>query len=310
MSNDSSRRRRTRCKKCDSCLRADCGDCHFCKDMKKFGGPGRMKQSCIARQCLAPVLPHTACCIICGRDGWEKLSIDPSLAADETASSLMECSQCWEIVHPFCLNERHPDLFIHNKGFINKELPNSWECPKCIKSGNSSKPNSCKVSSPSTSSCPITLKCSKSQHFVVQPSTTTTVINATPVPAPNIYVPYHHHLPYGSPMMPPPPPNIYTHPPPPSHSGEYSTILHPYSSHQYAAANMYHDISHHHCHTAIPKSYDHHLNQSTIGTVYPPQHFQLPQQQSHYSVHIPTSTSVVQSDSIPPPSTSASKLIL
>lgn len=74
-----------------------------------------MKQSCIARQCLAPVLPHTACCIICGRDGWEKLSIDPSLA-DETASSLMECSQCWEIVHPYCLNERQPDLFLHNKG--------------------------------------------------------------------------------------------------------------------------------------------------------------------------------------------------
>ena len=38
--NDSSRRRRTRCKKCHSCLRADCGECHFCKDMKKFGGPG------------------------------------------------------------------------------------------------------------------------------------------------------------------------------------------------------------------------------------------------------------------------------
>lgn len=76
---------------------------------------GRMKQSCIARQCTAPVLPHTACCMICGRDGWEKLSIDPALA-DETASSLMECSQCWEIVHPFCLNERNPDLFGHNKG--------------------------------------------------------------------------------------------------------------------------------------------------------------------------------------------------
>ena len=29
--NDNSRRRRTRCKKCESCLRADCGECHFCK---------------------------------------------------------------------------------------------------------------------------------------------------------------------------------------------------------------------------------------------------------------------------------------
>lgn len=74
-----------------------------------------MKQSCIARQCLAPVLPHTACCVICGRDGWEKLAIDPALA-DEASSSLMECSQCWEIVHPFCLNERHPEVTAHNRG--------------------------------------------------------------------------------------------------------------------------------------------------------------------------------------------------
>ncbi|XP_054166951.1 lysine-specific demethylase 2A-like [Oppia nitens] len=131
-SNDSSRRRRTRCKKCDSCLRADCGECHFCKDMKKFGGPGRMKQSCIARQCLAPVLPHTACCMICGRDGWEKLE-NPSIN-DETASSLMECSQCWEIVHPFCLNEKFPQLLASDAN-INEDLPNSWECPRCVKSG-------------------------------------------------------------------------------------------------------------------------------------------------------------------------------
>jgi F-box/leucine-rich repeat protein 10/11 len=76
---------------------------------------GRMKQSCIARQCLAPVLPHTACCMICGRDGWEKL-VDPSIN-DETASSLMECSQCWEIVHPFCLNEKFP-LLASSEGLI------------------------------------------------------------------------------------------------------------------------------------------------------------------------------------------------
>lgn len=133
--NDNSRRRRTRCKKCDSCVRADCGECHFCKDMKKFGGPGRMKQSCIARQCMAPVLPHTACCMICGRDGWEKLT-DPTIC-DETASSLMECSQCWEIVHPFCLKEKYPDLQMNS--ILSDDLPNSWECPRCVKNGNKSK---------------------------------------------------------------------------------------------------------------------------------------------------------------------------
>lgn len=51
------RRRRTRCRKCEACLRTECGECHFCKDMKKFGGPGRMKQSCIMRQCIAVSVP-------------------------------------------------------------------------------------------------------------------------------------------------------------------------------------------------------------------------------------------------------------
>lgn len=47
------RRRRTRCRRCQACMRTECGECHFCKDMKKFGGPGRMKQSCLLRQCTA-----------------------------------------------------------------------------------------------------------------------------------------------------------------------------------------------------------------------------------------------------------------
>ncbi|ESN93805.1 hypothetical protein HELRODRAFT_180456 [Helobdella robusta] len=47
------RRRRVRCKKCGPCIRGECGECHYCKDMKKFGGLGRMKQTCINRQCLA-----------------------------------------------------------------------------------------------------------------------------------------------------------------------------------------------------------------------------------------------------------------
>lgn len=46
------RRRRTRCGQCENCQRDDCGECRTCKDMKKFGGPGRMKQSCQKRVCL------------------------------------------------------------------------------------------------------------------------------------------------------------------------------------------------------------------------------------------------------------------
>ena len=59
------RRRRVRCKRCEACLRSECGDCIFCRDMKKFGGPGRLKQSCLLRHChtvsaVARAAAHTA----------------------------------------------------------------------------------------------------------------------------------------------------------------------------------------------------------------------------------------------------------
>ena len=74
------RRRRTRCRRCQACKRTECGECHFCKDMKKFGGPGRMKQSCLLRQCTA-VSSRTAAhtrhnrtrlvdCLVDGLVGW------------------------------------------------------------------------------------------------------------------------------------------------------------------------------------------------------------------------------------------------
>lgn len=40
------RRRRVRCKTCDACLGDDCKVCVYCKDMVKYGGPGKMKQTC------------------------------------------------------------------------------------------------------------------------------------------------------------------------------------------------------------------------------------------------------------------------
>lgn len=36
----------------------------------------------------------------------------------------------------------HLKHFAFKTGYINKDLPNSWECPKCVKSGNTSKANS------------------------------------------------------------------------------------------------------------------------------------------------------------------------
>uniref|UniRef100_A0A8C1KEC4 Lysine-specific demethylase 2B n=1 Tax=Cyprinus carpio TaxID=7962 RepID=A0A8C1KEC4_CYPCA len=126
----SARRRRTRCRKCEACTRKECGECHFCKDMKKFGGPGRMKQSCIMRQCIAPVLPHTAVCLVCGEAGKEDTVENEE---DKFNMMLMECSVCNEIIHPGCLKEKD------SGGVVNDELPNCWECPKCNHAGKTGK---------------------------------------------------------------------------------------------------------------------------------------------------------------------------
>uniref|UniRef100_A0A8C4NIQ9 [histone H3]-dimethyl-L-lysine(36) demethylase n=1 Tax=Dicentrarchus labrax TaxID=13489 RepID=A0A8C4NIQ9_DICLA len=117
------RRRRVRCKRCAACCRKECGTCHYCHDMRKFGGPGRMKKSCIMRQCLAPALPNTARCAICGEG--ESDESNPS------THSLMECSVCSQIAHRQCIKEP-------GEGKINKDLPSCWECPKCYQGKSSS----------------------------------------------------------------------------------------------------------------------------------------------------------------------------
>ena len=43
--------KRPRCN-CTGCSKNDCGDCNYCKDMKKFGGPGKKKKRCINQRCL------------------------------------------------------------------------------------------------------------------------------------------------------------------------------------------------------------------------------------------------------------------
>ena len=40
-----------RCGECTACCRKECRRCRFCRDLKKFGGPGILKQVCIERRC-------------------------------------------------------------------------------------------------------------------------------------------------------------------------------------------------------------------------------------------------------------------
>ncbi|XP_017088585.2 jmjC domain-containing histone demethylation protein 1 [Drosophila bipectinata] len=134
------RRRRTRCKNCAACQRSDCGTCPFCMDMVKFGGPGRAKQTCMMRQCLSPMLPVTAQCVYCHLDGWRQTPVSPQtkqLASIDGPSALMECSVCYEIAHPDCALSQldGTEDAADAKGIVNEDLPNSWECPSCCRSG-------------------------------------------------------------------------------------------------------------------------------------------------------------------------------
>ncbi|KAH8258379.1 hypothetical protein KR038_010337 [Drosophila bunnanda] len=134
------RRRRTRCKNCAACQRSDCGTCPFCIDMVKFGGPGRAKQTCMMRQCLSPMLPVTAQCVYCHLDGWRQTPVSPQtkqLATIDGPSALMECSVCYEIAHPDCALSQldGTEDAAEAKGIVNEDLPNSWECPSCCRSG-------------------------------------------------------------------------------------------------------------------------------------------------------------------------------
>ncbi|XP_067354946.1 lysine (K)-specific demethylase 2Aa isoform X2 [Channa argus] len=134
------RRRRVRCKRCEACIRPECGDCNFCRDMKKFGGPGKLKQTCVLRQCLSPGLPLSAVCEICKEPNQEETG-DPSL-------TLMECSNCAQIVHPACLT-------IQGQGVVNKDLPSCWECPKCVQG----------ITDPESSGSDESLAASHQQHI-------------------------------------------------------------------------------------------------------------------------------------------------
>ncbi|XP_037316590.2 lysine-specific demethylase 2A [Pungitius pungitius] len=110
------RRRRVRCKRCAACCRKECGTCQFCQDMRKFGGTGRMKKGCLMRRCLAPALPNTARCAVCGAGEFDE--------SNPSTYSLMECSVCSQIVHHQCIKDP-------GDGKINEDLPSCWECPKC-----------------------------------------------------------------------------------------------------------------------------------------------------------------------------------
>ena len=42
--------RRNRCKECPACTAPNCKKCHYCLDMKIYGGPGLKRKTCLLRK--------------------------------------------------------------------------------------------------------------------------------------------------------------------------------------------------------------------------------------------------------------------
>jgi len=126
------KKRRIRCLKCEGCKSEDCKTCVQCRDMPKYGGPGRMKQTCVKRRCARPGLPVAAACSLCGLDGWGGHP-DPRKPVTEKPDSppnLFECTICLDIIHPECAEKEGI-----GRGVVVPELANSWECRRCHGAG-------------------------------------------------------------------------------------------------------------------------------------------------------------------------------
>ncbi|XP_023336351.1 jmjC domain-containing histone demethylation protein 1 [Eurytemora carolleeae] len=119
------KKRRRRCMECEGCIATDCKSCPPCRDMVKYGGMGRMRQSCVKRHCARPLLPVAAQCSVCQLDGWNQTP-DPKKIVDLTSSppDLFECIQCFDILHPKCAT---------TQGQAESTLSNSWTCSNCLK---------------------------------------------------------------------------------------------------------------------------------------------------------------------------------
>jgi len=125
---DAPKKRRRRCMECTGCKEEDCKVCDKCRDMVKYGGLGRLRQSCVKRRCLQPQLPVAASCSRCGMDGRYQTPDHKKVVDYKTSPpNLFECILCFDIRHPECVDQR---------GEVIPSLSNCWKCTECTNKTN------------------------------------------------------------------------------------------------------------------------------------------------------------------------------
>lgn len=72
-----------RCGECQGCKTPDCAICKFCKDKRKFGGPGKLKKRCIKRNCTG-ILSTTASSTANPTQNDQASAITPKAAIKQT----------------------------------------------------------------------------------------------------------------------------------------------------------------------------------------------------------------------------------
>lgn len=81
------------------------------------------------------MLPLTAACVICGLDGWGQQIVVPiTKMSKHTPSSLMECSVCYEIIHPDCIAKqvrkfsKNSELHVSLKTSVTMDFVSDTRC--------------------------------------------------------------------------------------------------------------------------------------------------------------------------------------
>ena len=84
------------------------------------------------------MLPVTAACASCGLDGWGQQPVIPIQKMNrEIPSSLMECSVCYEIIHPDCVAKLVSVYLLLDlsscSSMYSDALANEWPCERIFR---------------------------------------------------------------------------------------------------------------------------------------------------------------------------------